>query len=236
MEEEIDLKSIFNMFWDRKIGIIVIILLCIVAGYVYTTFFVTPVYEATSTAILTSNNESSSDEGGTAGVTQTEVTLNNSLLSTYREIATSDSVVSKVISNLGLNISDDALKSQITVTSATNSQVIQITVENENASLAAKIANEIRQVFTDRVAELYDMQNIKSLDDAKVPTSPSNINHTKDIVMFAAIGVVLAVIYVVIANLLDNTVKSSSDIEKATGLNVIAEIPVYEFNGRGRKR
>lgn len=236
MEEEIDLKSIFNMFWDRKIGIIVIILLCIVAGYVYTTFFVTPVYEATSTAILTSNNESSSDEGGTAGVTQTEVTLNNSLLSTYREIATSDSVVSKVISNLGLNISDDALKSQITVTSATNSQVIQITVENENASLAAKIANEIRQVFTDRVAELYDMQNIKSLDDAKVPTSPSNINHTKDIVMFAAIGVVLTVIYVVIANLLDNTVKSSSDIEKATGLNVIAEIPVYEFNGRGRKR
>ena len=133
MEEEIDLKSIFNMFWDRKIGIIVIILLCIVAGYVYTTFFVTPVYEATSTAILTSNNESSSDEGGTTGVTQTEVTLNNSLLSTYREIATSDSVVSKVISNLGLNISDDALKSQITVTSATNSQVIQITVENENA-------------------------------------------------------------------------------------------------------
>lgn len=237
MEEEIDLKSIFNMFWDRKIGIIVIILLCIVAGYVYTTFFVTPVYEATSTAILTSNNESSSDEGGTAGVTQTEVTLNNSLLSTYREIATSDSVVSKVISNLGLNISDDALKSQITVTSATNSQVIQITVENENASLAAKIANEIRQVFTDRVAELYDMQNIKSLDDAKVPTSPSNINHTKDIVMFAAIGVVLAVIYVVIANLLDNTVKSSSDIEKATGLNVIAEIPIYEFStNKGRKR
>ena len=236
MEEEINLESIFKILWDRKIGIIVIILLCIVAGYVYTTFFVTPVYEATSTAILTSNNESSSDEGGTAGVTQTEVTLNNSLLSTYREIATSDSVVSKVISNLGLNISDDALKSQITVTSATNSQVIQITVENENASLAAKIANEIRQVFTDRVAELYDMQNIKSLDDAKVPTSPSNINHTKDIIMFAAIGVVLAVIYVVIANLLDNTVKSSSDIEKATGLNVIAEIPVYEFNGRGRKR
>lgn len=233
MEEEIDLKNVIQMFWDRKVGIVIIILLCIVAGYVYTTFFVSPVYEATSKAILTSNTE---DGGDSSGVTQTEVTLNNSLLSTYREIATSDSVVSKVISNLGLNISDDSLKSQISVTSATSSQVVQITVENADPSLAAKIANEIRQVFTDRVAELYDMQNIKSLDDAKVPTSPSNINHTKDIVMFAAIGVVLAVIYVVIANLLDNTVKSSSDIEKATGLNVIAEIPVYEFNGRGRKR
>lgn len=233
MEEEIDLKNIFSMFWDRKIGIIIILLLCIVAGYVYTTFFVTPVYEATSKAILTSNVEGDTETGE---LTTTEVTLNNSLLSTYREIATSDSVVSKVISNLGLNISDSLLKSQISVTSTTGSQVIQITVENDNPNLAARIANELRQVFTDRVAELYDMQNIKPLDDAQVPTTPSNINHTKDIIMFAAIGIVLSVIYVVIANLLDNTVKNSSDIEKATGLNVIAEIPVYEFNGKGRRK
>ena len=233
MEEEIDLKNIFSMFWERKVGIIIILLLCIVAGYVYTTFFVTPVYEATSKAILTSNVEGDTETGE---LTTTEVTLNNSLLSTYREIATSDSVVSKVISNLGLNISDSALKSQISVTSTTGSQVIQITVENDNPNLAAKIANELRQVFTDRVAELYDMQNIKPLDDAQVPTTPSNINHAKDIIMFVAIGIVLAVIYVVISNLLDNTVKSSSDIEKATGLNVIAEIPVYEFNGKGRRK
>ena len=232
MEEEIDLKNVIQMFWDRKVGMVIIILLCIVAGYVYTTFFVSPVYKATSTAILTNNTEG---EDGKTAVTQTEVTLNNSLLSTYRGIATSDSVVSKVISNLGLKISAETLKNQISVTSATNTQIIQITVENVDPSLAAKIANEIRSVFTERVAELYDMQNIKPLDDAKVPTTPSNVNHTKDIVMFAAIGIVIAILYVVIANLLDNTVKSSSDIEKAVGLNVIAEIPVYEFN-KGRKK
>lgn len=233
MEEEIDLKNIFKAFWDRKVAIILIILVCVVIGFVYTTYFVNPVYQATSTAILTSNSES---EEGQASVTQSEVTLNNSLLSTYRGIATSDSVVNKVISNLGLNLSADTLKKQIIVSSATNTQIIQITVENEDPSLAARIANEIRQVFTDRVAELYDMQNIKPLDDAQVPSSPSNINHMKDILIFLAGGIVLSIIYVVIANLLDNTVKNSSDIEKATGLNVIAEIPVYEFNGKGRKR
>lgn len=233
MEEEINLKDIFNIFWDRKIGIIVIILTCIVIGFIYTTFFVNPVYEATSTAILTSN----SGEEGQTSVTQSEVTLNNSLLSTYQGIATSDSVVSKVISNLGLKISAETLKSKINVTSTINTQIIQITVENANAELAAKIANEIRQVFTDRVAELYDMQNIKPLDDAKIPTSPSNINHMKDLIIFVGIGIVLAVAYVFIANLLDNTVKSSSDIEKATGLNVIAEIPIYEFStNKGRRR
>ena len=218
MEEEIDLKNVLKSFWDRKIAILIILLICIVIGFVYTTYFVNPMYQATATAILTSNTES-----GEGAVTQGEITLNNSLLSTYRGIATSDSVLSTVISNLGLQTTAGALKGQITVTSATN------------PSLSAKIANEIREVFTQRVAELYDMQNIKPLDDAKVPTSPSNINHVKDILIFIAAGIVLSVIYVVLANLLDNTVKSSTDIEKATGLNVIAEIPVYEFS-RGRKR
>ena len=233
MEEEIDLKNIFKAFWDRKIAIIIIVLVCIVIGFIYTTYFVNPVYTATTKVILTAGTGT---EDGQSPVTQGEVTLNNSLLGTYRGIATSDSDVNTVIKNLGLNISAGTLRSQISVTSETNTQIIQISVENADASLSAKIANELSKVFIERVAEIYDMQNLQQLDEAPVPTSPSNINHTKDIVMFAAIGVVLAVIYVVIANLLDNTVKSSSDIEKATGLNVIAEIPVYEFNGRGRKR
>lgn len=233
MEEEIDLKSIIQSFWERKVGMIIIILISLILGYIYTMFFVNPVYTATSTAILANNTETSDGQSG--GVTQSEVTLNNSLLSTYRGIATSDSVVNTVISNLGLNISAVALKNQISVTSATNTQIIQISVENADASLAARIANELRQVFTERVAEIYDMENIKPLDDAQVPTAPSNINHIKDLLIFFAGGIVVAIIYVVLANLLDNTVKNSNDIEKAIGINVIAEIPVYEF-GRGRKR
>ena len=234
MEEQIDLKNIFKIFWDRKLGIIAIILIFAVIGYVYTTFFVNPVYTATATAILTSNAEA---EEGSGGVTTTEVTLNNSLLSTYREIAKSETVVNKVISNLGLNMSADSLKNQISVTSATNTQVIQISVENADSSLAAKIANEIREVFTQRVAEIYDMENIKPLDDAKVPTTPSNINHKKDIIMFVAIGIVVAIAYVIIANILDNTVKTAKDIEDITGLPVLAEIPLCDFtNGRGRRK
>ena len=233
MEEEIDLKSIIQSFWERKIGMIIIVLISLILGYIYTMYFVNPVYTATSTAILANNTETSDGQNG--GVTQSEVTLNNSLLSTYRGIATSDSVVNTVISNLGLNLSAAELKNQISVTSATNTQIIQISVENADASLAARIANELRQVFTERVAEIYDMENIKPLDDAQVPTAPSNINHVKDLLIFLAGGIVVAIIYVVLANLLDNTVKNSNDIEKAIGINVIAEIPVYEF-GRGRKR
>ena len=233
MEDEIDLKNILKSFWDRKIGIILIVLVAIAVGFIYTSYFIDPVYSATATAILTNN--SSSEEGGES-VTQSELTLNNQLLGTYREIARSDAVVSTVISNLGLtNITDAALKGQIAVTSSLNTQVIEITVTNSEPNLAAKIANEIRKVFAEKVKEIYKIDNIQPLDDAKIPTAASNINHTKDIIIFAAGGLVLAVIYVIIANILDNTVKSSKDIENATGLDVIAEIPLYEVDKRRRK-
>ena len=234
MEEEIDLKNILQSFWDRKIGMAIIILICVILGYIYTTYFVSPVYTATATAILTSSTGNETT-GTQVSVTQSEVTLNKSLLSTYQGIATSDSVVEDVITNLGLNSTPDEVRKNIKVSSEEETQIINISVENADPSLAAKIANEIRRVFAERVAELYDMNNIKPLDDAKVPTAPSNINHVKDILMFAAGGIVLAIIYVVVANLLDNTVKSSSDIEKAIGINVIAEIPIYEYS-KGRKR
>ena len=50
----------------------------------------------------------------------------------------------------------------------------------------------------------------------------------KDIVIFGFIGIVVASMYVLIVNMLDTTIKSSEDIEKITGVTVLASIPIYE--------
>lgn len=233
MEEEIDLKNLFKMFWDRKLGIIVIILICTVIGAVYTTFFTTPTYLASSTVILAKSGEGQTSET----VTQSELTINDKLVSTYSELAKSDAVVREVISNLSLkNTSAEALKKQITVTAVKNSQVIKVSVENTDPNLAAKIANETTNVFSEKVSEVYNMDNIYVLDKAETPKSPNNINHKKDIILFVAVGIVLAIGYVVVANLLDNTIKSAKDIESITGLPVLAEMPLCDFNNRKGRR
>lgn len=230
MEEEFDILESIKNIWDRKIGISIITLIGLLIGFYYTFFLIKPLYSATSKVILANNVENENGE-----ITQGEITLNSSLLTTYSEIAKSDTVISKVISNLGLNLSVERLRNDITVTSTEDSQIIEITVQNEDANSAKNVANELKEVFADRVFEIYGIENIKSFEDAKVPTEPSNINHVKDIAIFFAMGLVLGILYAMLANLLDNTVKSSSDIEKAIGINVIAEIPVYEF-GRGRRK
>ena len=51
----------------------------------------------------------------------------------------------------------------------------------------------------------------------------------KDIVIFAFIGAVVAVMYVLIANMLDTTVKTQEDIEKSIKIPVLASIPLYDM-------
>ena len=50
--EELDLKELFSMFWNKKAEIVFITLILIVAGVVYTYFFITPVYTAKTDLVL----------------------------------------------------------------------------------------------------------------------------------------------------------------------------------------
>ena len=83
-----------------------------------------------------------------------------------------------------------------------------------------------------KVAEIYNINNVYVLDEAEVPNEPYNINHIKDIVIFAFVGIVLAAIKVLITNMLDNTIKTEQDVEKTSGLLVLAQIPEFDMNFR----
>ena len=237
--EELDLKELFNIFWNKKTEIILITLIFMVIGVIYSYAYITPEYKSSTTLVLaTLDDESSSGQSSSSAITQTDLTLNSNLVSTYSELIKSKTVLREVISNLNINDIDEAeLKDDITVSSVSNTEIIEIAVANKNADYSSKIANEIAKVFAEQVAEIYNINNVHVVDEAEVETVPYNINHTKDIVIFAFIGLVLAIIKILLANMLDNTVKAEQDVEKQTGLLVLAEIPEFDMTRRkGGKR
>ena len=81
-----------------------------------------------------------------------------------------------------------------------------------------------------QVSDIYKINNVHVVDEAEIETTPYNINHVKDIVMFAFIGLVVACIYVILANMLDTTVKTKEDVEKKLGLTVLTIIPLNNFD------
>ena len=228
--EEIDLKELFEIFWHKKAQIILIILIFMVIGIIYTVGFVTPMYSSSTTLVL-AGTASSTEEQSQNTITTADLSINSQLVSTYSELVKRNYILGQVISNLGINIDAEELRQNVEVTSVEDTELIEITVSDQNPEYAARIANEIASVFEERIAkEIYNINNVHIVDEAVVETEPSNVNHAKDIVIFAFIGVVVAVMYVLIANMLDTTVKTQEDIEKSIKIPVLASIPLYDMD------
>ena len=236
--EELDLKELFQIFWNKKIQIILIVAIFMVIGVIYSIGFVTPMYESYTTLLIVKGESEGTQQTTTSdSITTTDLTLNSKLVSTYRELIRSKDVLRQVISNLNINVNEDDIRNNITVTSVEETELIEITVQNEDPTYAAKIANEIAKVFTEKVAEIYKINNVHIIDEAEIENTPSNINHVKDVVIFTAIGLIIAVMYVLIANMLDTTIKTAEDVEKLFKVPVLANIPLYNFeNGKGGKK
>ena len=235
--EEWDLKELLNLFWSKIFQILLIVIITTGIGVIYTFGFTTPKYSASTTLVLT-GAETTSDAASNS-ITATDVTLNSKLVSTYRELVRSKKILRQVISNLNIDANEEELKKNISVTLREDTEVIEITVVNENAVYPAKIANEIARIFPDMVSEIYKINNVYIVDEAEVESEPSNINHGKDIVIFFFAGLVIAIMYVLIANMLDTTIKTPEDIEKGFGLPVLVSIPLIEnFNNEkgGKKK
>lgn len=232
--EELDLKELFMIFWNRKLEIILITLVMIAIGVIYSYFFIVPQYSATTTLVLV--QQSSVDQNREGSITQADLTINSKLVSTYSELVKSKAVLREVVESLGVEgLKEDSIRNNITVQSRKDTEIIEITVKNLDPNLAAQISNKIAEIFSEKVVEIYSISNIYILDRAEPNENPCNINHVKDIVIFAFIGIVISAVFVLVANMLDTTIKTEQDIENSTGLLVLSSIPNYEVETK-RKR
>ena len=231
--EELDLKELFNIFWNKKLYILLIVAIFIVIGIIYTYVFVTPDYESTTTIILAKSiTTETGTESGT--ITTTDLTLNKNLVSTYSELIKSKTILREVINNLNINKQEAQLKSSITVSAVEDTDLIKIRVTDSDPEIAKRVAEEIADVFIEKVANgVYNVNNVQVWDEAEVATAPYNINHIKDIMIFMVVGLIIAAAYVLISNMLDTTIKSVEDVEKYIGLPVLASIPEYIWEEKG---
>ena len=123
--EELDLKELFNMFWSRRLYILLITAILLIIGVIYTFIFIEPVYQATTTIVLaqSANNKAATDVENT--ITTNDLTLNQKLVSTYSELIKSKNILGDVINNLNLSRSEDSLKKSVSVTSVLLKKLLQ---------------------------------------------------------------------------------------------------------------
>lgn len=225
MEETISLQDIFQTL-KKRLGMIAgITIAAIVIAAIISFYVITPMYQAT-TQILVNQQSSQSQQ-----VTTSEIQTNLQLINTYSEIIKSPAILDIVNAELDLELTASQLASKITVSNANNSQILAVSVQDENHAVATDIVNTIATVFQKGITTLMNVDNVNILSPAMHSENPSPVSPNKvlNMAIAAVLGLMIGVGLAFLLEYLDTTIKSEKDVEDLLELPVIGLVsPITE--------
>ncbi|MBD7909409.1 YveK family protein [Sporosarcina gallistercoris] len=240
MEETISLQELMNVLKKRFMMILAIAIVAITIAGVVSYLILTPIYQA-STQILV-NQEKVEQQGFNSQDIQTDLQLIN----TYNVIIKSPAILSIVIEKLDMDITPSQLTEQITVDSAQNSQVINISVTDPEPFKAVDIANTTGQVFQEEIQKLMKVDNVNILSPAEMPENPTPVkpNPKLNMAIGVVVGLMIGVGIAFLLEYLDTTIKTEQDVEELLELPILGlvspisekEMPTPAARQRRKKR
>ena len=228
-EIEIDLQEIIGVLLGRAW---IIILAGVLAGLIslaYTMIFITPQYQSTTKMYVLSKQDSDT-------LTNQDMTTSLSLTKDYAVLIQSRTVIEGVISQLGLDYTYNQVLKKTTVKTETDTRIISVTVEDEDPYQACEIANSIREVASNHIKNVMDIDAVNVVDVANIPSQKSSPSFSKNAMLGAIIGAILAIAVILISYLSNDSIKTSEDVEKYLGLSTLGSIPMAESLGNSKKK
>ena len=230
--EEINIRDFLNYLKKYVLVIAAVALVLVIGVFVYDKSIKKPLYTTYTTIILTKSNET---QTGTT-ITQNDILLNQKLVETYSKIIKSKLVLEQVISETGVTYTAEELSENVSVEAYENTEMLKISVTDQDPELAASIANSIAQVFSGEIAKIYQINNISVVDVAVTPEEVSNNTLKRDLLIalfisiFGTIGVVFVVYY------FDDTVKLTDDLEEEIGMPVVAKVFKSDIGSKNNRK
>ena len=218
--QEMTLEDIFRALKKRWLLIVSVTLMCLIGGSIFVLFFgPEPVYQSSTSVLVNYRAEE------TNKLTQSDLTTSQKLVATYNEIIKSATILEPVIKALDLDMTADQLLKNIGVAQVNDTEIIKITVKNEDPELSRDIANTIANVFSKEISKIMKVDSTSTLDVAKTPTTPLSQNKLTKIAIAGILGMMISVGLVFVLEYLDRTVKTADETEKLLGVPVLGVIP-----------
>ena len=219
-EIEIDLLEVIHILFSRFWIILGVGLVAAITCFIISKFVLTPTYESTTKIYILNKSDNTT-------VTYSDVQMGTQLTKDYAELINSRYVLEKVIANLSLNDMEyDDLLDKVSVHTPTDTRIVSITVEHTDPVQAMKIADGIREVAGEHIQNVMDIDAVNVVEPANLPTEKAGPSVTKWTLFGGMAGVLLVCAIILILYLLDDSIKSSDDVEKYLGLSTLALIPV----------
>ena len=228
-ELEIDLVQVFEIIKEKLVLFILICMLCCTAALCLTKFAMEEEFTATAKLIIVQKSDSASQQS----LTYSDQQLSQKLAATYSQIIMSEAISDPVIANLDLydkyGIDSAKYNNIVKVSSANNTEVINVNVTTNDPVLSADIANEIVNVFEDKIYDIMQIENVTTLTDAKIPQKKSGPSTAKNVIIGGLIGMMICMAIVIRQLLTDTKVKTEDEVKKIFDYPIIGSIPDFEI-------
>ncbi len=229
-EYEIDLMQVFDIIRQKLIMFILICMVCCALALCITKFVMKETFTATAKLIVVQKSNSASSQ---QNYTYSDQQLSQKLANTYSQIIMSEAISDPVIANLDLfnkyGISSSQYNNIVKVSSANNTEVMNVSVTTNDPVLSADIANEVVNVFESKIFDIMQVENVTTLSNAKIPTRKSGPSTTRNTAIGGLIGLVICGIITVIQLLTDTKVKTEDEVKKIFDYPIIGSIPDFEI-------
>ncbi len=211
-----DIKSFILVMKNRFATILLTAVIMFGISAVATLFFIKPTYEANEYLLIGSlkNEETVAD-------TQRV----NRMLASTMDLINSSVVLDQVQQTMEID-KEELLKS-IAIKNNQNSQIINISVRNEDSEKASLIATTIAKTTVRQVNELLNVNDVEVLNKAESDFEKVGSIQVNLAIGFA-VGLLVGIGLAMLREYFDDTVRNYHEIESDLGLSVLGEITINE--------
>ena len=210
---EIDVLALLHKLWTKKLLILFTAFYFAAFSFLGTYFFIQPTY--TSTTRIYVVNQATDNKNLSAQDLQAGTYLVND----YKEIITSNDVLSEVIKDEKLNLSEAELSKMVSVNIPTDTRLISISVKAKTGQDAQVLANKVREVASKKI------KTVTKVEEAKLPSSPSSPNIKRNVLLGAILGGFVAIVAVLVREVLDDRIRRPEDVEDVLEMTLLGIVP-----------
>ena len=222
-EMEIDLLRLLTALWRKAWVIALATVIFGACCLVCTALFIKPKYKAEAMMYVNSSNISVG--GAKVSISQSELTAAKTLVDTYIVIMNTRTTLEDVITQSGVSYDYEQLQKMITASAVNGTEVFSIAVTSTKPKEAELLANTIARILPEKIASIVEGSSARIVDYAVEPAEKDSPSLTKNTLIGAVLGFVLACGGIVVLELLDEQIHDSDDLTQTYDIPVLAVIP-----------
>lgn len=219
-KQEISLATLIQIMLKHITLLISMLFVGIALAGVTTFFILTPRYSSETQLVVTLPQSRDTNTN--------DVTTNLQMINTYKELVTSEVVLTQVREQLesqGISLSTEKLKDKITVTQSQNSLMFTISVRDTSPTQAQQIANTTAGVFQREAKNVLNVDKITIISQATADSKPVFPRNTINLFIGAILGLFVGIVIIFFIEMFDRTIKDEYYITEMLHMTILGSVP-----------